>query len=162
MEYVWAFLVGGAICVAGQALIDFTKLTPARILVLFVTLGVALTAVGLYDPLVEFAGAGATVPLTGFGYLMAKGVEEAVAEKGLFGAFSGGLSAAAGGIAAAVFFSLLAALLSVIPLLMLIFGQVRVRYPSVICVACSIISLAALAIFFGRSLLIEIKRRLHF
>lgn len=112
MEYVWAFLVGGAICVAGQALIDFTKLTPARILVLFVTLGVALTAVGLYDPLVEFAGAGATVPLTGFGYLMAKGVEEAVAEKGLFGAFSGGLSAAAGGIAAAVFFSLLAALLS--------------------------------------------------
>ena len=92
MEYVWAFLVGGAICVAGQALIDFTKLTPARILVLFVTLGVALTAVGLYDPLVEFAGAGATVPLTGFGYLMAKGVEEAVAEKGLFGAFSGGLS----------------------------------------------------------------------
>ena len=112
MEYVWAFLVGGAICVAGQALIDFTKLTPARILVLFVTLGVALTAVGLYDPLVEFAGAGATVPLTGFGYLMAKGVEEAVAEKGLFGAFSGGLSAAAGGIAAAVFFGLLAALLS--------------------------------------------------
>ena len=112
MEYVWAFLVGGAICVAGQALIDFTKLTPARILVLFVTLGVALTAVGLYDPLVEFAGAGATVPLTGFGYLMAKGVEEAVAEKGLFGAFSCGLSAAAGGIAAAVFFGLLAALLS--------------------------------------------------
>ena len=112
MEYVWAFLVGGAICVAGQALIDFTKLTPARILVLFVTLGVALTAVGMYDPLVEFAGAGATVPLTGFGYLMAKGVEEAVAEKGLFGAFSGGLSAAAGGIAAAVFFGLLAALLS--------------------------------------------------
>ena len=112
MEYVWAFLVGGAICVAGQALIDFTKLTPARILVLFVTLGVALTAVGLYDPLVEFAGAGATVPLTGFGYLMAKGVEDAVAEKGLFGAFSGGLSAAAGGIAAAVFFGLLAALLS--------------------------------------------------
>ena len=112
MEYVWAFLVGGAICVAGQAHIDFTKLTPARILVLFVTLGVALTAVGLYDPLVEFAGAGATVPLTGFGYLMAKGVEEAVAEKGLFGAFSGGLSAAAGGIAAAVFFRLLAALLS--------------------------------------------------
>ena len=112
MEYVWAFLVGGAICVAGQALIDFTKLTPARILVLFVTLGVALTAVGLYDPLVEFAGAGATVPLTGFGSLMAKGVEEAVAEKGLFGAFSGGLSAAAGGIAAAVFFSLLAGLLS--------------------------------------------------
>ena len=112
MEYVWAFLVGGAICVAGQALIDFTKLTPARILVLFVTLGVALTAVGLYDPLVEFAGAGATVPLTGFGYLMAKGVEEAVAEKGLFGAFSGGLSGAAGGIAAARFYRLLAALLS--------------------------------------------------
>ena len=110
--YVKVFVVGGLICVVGQILMQTTKLTSARILVLFVTLGVALTAVGLYDPLVEFAGAGATVPLTGFGYLMAKGVEEAVAEKGLFGAFSGGLSAAAGGIAAAVFFGLLAALLS--------------------------------------------------
>ena len=106
-----AFAVGGAICVVGQLLIDLTKITPARVLVLFVTLGVALTAIGVYDPLIEFAGAGASIPLTGFGYTLAKGVEKAVAEKGLIGAMTGGLSATAGGIAAAVVFALIAALL---------------------------------------------------
>ncbi len=85
MEYVWAFVVGGAICVVGQLLIDYTKLTPARILVSFVTLGVVLGALGIYEPLVEFAGAGATVPLTGFGYNMAKGTREAIQEQGLLG-----------------------------------------------------------------------------
>ena len=85
MDYVKAFIIGGLICVVGQILFDRTKLTPAKILVLFVTLGVALTAVGLYEPLVEFAGAGATVPLTGFSYTMAKGVEKAVQEMGFLG-----------------------------------------------------------------------------
>ena len=112
MEYVTAFVVGGLICVIGQILIDKTKLTPARILVLFVTLGVALTAVGLYEPLVNFAGAGATVPLTGFGYTMAKGILEAVKEKGLLGILTGGLTASAAGIAAAIFFGYIAALVS--------------------------------------------------
>jgi stage V sporulation protein AE len=112
MDYLWAFLIGGAICAIGQVLIDFTKLTPARILVLFVTLGVALTGLGLYGPLVDFAGAGATVPLTGFGYLMAKGTLEAVREQGLLGAFTGGVAASAAGIAAAVFFGYVAALFS--------------------------------------------------
>lgn len=112
MEYLWSFVIGGAICVVGQILIDFTKLTPARILVSFVTLGVVLGAFGVYGPLVDFAGCGATVPLTGFGYLMAKGTLEAVREKGLLGAFSGGLTAGAAGISAAVFFGYLAALFS--------------------------------------------------
>lgn len=112
MEFVRAFVVGGAICVVGQVLLDFTKLTPARVLVMFVTLGVVLGACGIYEPLVDYAGAGATVPLTGFGYLMAKGTLEAVREKGLLGAFSGGLTAGAAGIAAAVFFGYLAALFS--------------------------------------------------
>ncbi len=112
MEFLKAFVVGGLICVAGQLLIDFTKLTPARILVAFVTAGVALTAVGLYEPLVEFAGAGATVPLTGFGYTLAMGAREAVEQIGLLGAFSGGVTAAAAGVAAAVFFGYLAAMLS--------------------------------------------------
>lgn len=112
VDYLWAFLVGGAICVVGQILIDFTKMTPARILVVFVTLGVLLTAVGLYEPLVKFAGAGATVPLTGFGYLMAKGTVEAIREHGFLGVFSGGVTASAAGIAAAVFFGYLAALVS--------------------------------------------------
>ncbi len=111
IEYLKAFVVGGLICVVGQLLIDFTKLTPARILVGFVVAGVILGAVGLYGPLVEFAGAGATVPLTGFGYNLAKGVKEAVEESGLIGALTGGLKASAGGIAAAIFFSLLAALI---------------------------------------------------
>ncbi|HIR46079.1 stage V sporulation protein AE [Anaeromassilibacillus sp. An200] len=112
MDFLWAFLVGGAICAVGQLLLDYTKLTPARILVLFVTAGVVLSAVGVYAPLVKLAGAGATVPLTGFGYLMAEGVRKAVAEDGLFGALSGGVAAAAAGIAAAVFFGFLAALFS--------------------------------------------------
>lgn len=112
MEYVKAFVVGGLICVVGQILIDYTKLTPARILVTFVTLGVLLTAVGVYEPLVEFAGAGATVPLSGFGYTMAKGTMEAVKEHGLLGVFSGGITASAAGIAAAVFFGYLAALVA--------------------------------------------------
>ena len=112
MEYVWAFIVGGAICVLGQVLIDFTKLTPARILVLFVVTGVVLSALGLYEPIAEFAGAGATVPLTGFGYLMATGTKEAVAGMGFLGALGGGLQAASPGIAAAVLFGLLAAVFS--------------------------------------------------
>ena len=110
MEFVKAFVVGGLICVVGQLLIDLTKLTPARILVSFVTLGVILTGLGIYGPLVDFAGAGATVPLCGFGYIMAMGVQQAVQEKGLLGAFSGGITASAAGIAAAVFFGYLAAL----------------------------------------------------
>ena len=116
MEMLWeygkAFVVGGLICLVGQILIDKTKLTPARILVLFVTLGVVLTAVGLCGPLVDFAGAGATVPLTGFGYTMAKGVVKAIQEQGILGILTGGVTAAAAGIAAAVFFGYLAALIS--------------------------------------------------
>lgn len=112
MEYIKAFVVGGLICVVGQILIDRTKLTSARILVMFVTLGVVLTAVGLYEPLVQFAGAGATVPLSGFGYTMAKGTQEAVREHGLLGALMGGVTSSAAGIAAAVFFGYLAALIA--------------------------------------------------
>ena len=109
LRLIWAFLVGGAFCVIAQVLIDKTKLTPARILVSYVVAGVLLGAVGLYRPLAEFAGAGATTPLTGFGYLIYKGVREAVDAKGLIGAFTGGLSAAAGGTAAALVFGLVAA-----------------------------------------------------
>lgn len=105
-----AFLVGGGLCVVGQVLIDNTKLTPARILVGYVVAGVALTAVGLYGPLVEWAGCGGTVPLTGFGYALAQGVKEAVAEKGLMGAITGGLTATAAGITTAVTLGLIAAL----------------------------------------------------
>ena len=111
MNYIWAFTVGGLFCVAAQILIDKTKLTPARILVSYVVIGVILGAVGLYEPLVNFAGAGATTPLTGFGYLIAKGVRRAVEEKGLIGALTGGLSAAAGGTAAALCFGFLASLI---------------------------------------------------
>ena len=106
-----AFLVGGGICAIGQLLIDYTKLTPARILVSFVVLGVILGGLGLYQPLIEFAGAGATVPLTGFGATLAKGDREAVAQKGWFGARTGGLSASAGGITAAIGAALTAGLL---------------------------------------------------
>ena len=106
-----AFLVGGGICAIGQLLIDYTKLTPARILVSFVVLGVILGGLGLYQPLIEFAGAGATVPLTGFGATLAKGVREAVAQKGWFGALTGGLSASSGGITAAIVAALTAGLL---------------------------------------------------
>lgn len=110
MDYVWAFVIGGGFCVIAQILIDKTSLTPARILVSYVVAGVILGAVGLYSPLAEFAGAGATTPLTGFGYLISKGVREAVDEKGLLGALTGGLSAAAGGTAAALVFGYIAAL----------------------------------------------------
>ena len=111
MEYLNAFLCGGLLCAAGQILIDRTKLTPARILTGYVVLGVLLSAAGLYEPLVEWGGAGATVPLTGFGHTLAKGVKQAVAEKGWLGVFTGGLTAASGGITAAVVFAVLMALL---------------------------------------------------
>jgi stage V sporulation protein AE len=110
LPFVRAFLVGGAWCVLAQILLDKTKLTPARILVGYVVLGVFLGAIGLYRPLVDFAGAGATTPLTGFGFLISKGVRETVDEKGLLGALTGPLTAAAGGTAAALCFGYLAAL----------------------------------------------------
>lgn len=110
LEYLKAFAVGGAFCLIGQFLIDKTKLTPARILTSYVVAGVLLGAVGLYKPLAEWAGAGATVPLTGFGYLLAEGVKKAVEEKGVIGVFTGGFTAAAAGICAAVFFGYLVAL----------------------------------------------------
>ena len=111
MEYFNAFLCGGLLCAVGQIILDKTSLTPARILTGYVVAGVFLSAVGLYQPLVDWGGAGATVPLTGFGYSLAKGVAKAVAEEGLLGVLTGGLTATSGGIAAAVVFSLLAALL---------------------------------------------------
>ncbi|NMA79602.1 MAG: stage V sporulation protein AE [Clostridiales bacterium] len=111
MEYGKAFLIGGIICAIGQVLIDYTKLSPARILVLFVVLGVVLSGIGWYQPLVDFAGAGATVPLSGFGHMLAKGVKEAVVEDGLIGAFTGGLTATSAGIAAAIVFGLVIALI---------------------------------------------------
>ena len=110
MEYVKAFLCGGAMCAIGQILIDRTALTPAKILVCYVTAGVALSGAGLYQPLVDWAGAGATVPLTGFGHLLARGVRRAVEESGALGALTGGVTAAAGGITAAIFFGFLVAL----------------------------------------------------
>jgi len=112
MEYVNAFWVGGLICVIGQLLIDLTKLTPARIMVLYVTAGVVLGALGLYKPLVDFAGCGATVPLSSFGWALSEGVKEAVQQKGFLGIFTGGFTAGAAGTAAAVFFGYLAALLA--------------------------------------------------
>ena len=111
MEYIKAFLVGGFLCLIGQVLIDKTKLTPARILVSYVVCGVFLTGVGVYSPLVDFAGAGATVPLTGFGYCLANGVKEAVDTDGFLGIFTGGLKATAGGITAAIISALLASLI---------------------------------------------------
>lgn len=111
MDYIKAFVVGGLLCVIGQILIDKTKLTPARILVSYVVIGVLLGAVGLYKPLVDFAGAGATVPLTGFGYNLAKGVKEAIDKNGIIGILTGGLKATAGGITAAITAGLLASLL---------------------------------------------------
>lgn len=110
MNYLWAFVVGGAICVVGQLLIDFTSLSPARILTGYVVAGVLLSAVGVYKPLAELAGAGASVPLLGFGHLLAQGVTQAVDLCGLPGVFTGGLTAASGGIAASLLFGLLAAL----------------------------------------------------
>ena len=111
MDYIKAFLVGGLLCVLGQILIDKTKLTPARILVGYVVLGVILDALGFYKSLVDFAGAGASVPLTGFGYALARGVKEAVQEQGFLGIFTGGLKACAGGIAIAIFAGLLTSLI---------------------------------------------------
>ena len=112
MQFIFAFLVGGTLCLIGQLLIDLTSLTPARILTGFVVAGVLLSAIGLYQPLVELAGAGATVPLSGFGHLMAAGVRDAVDKDGAIGILTGALTAAAGGISAAVVFSLFAGLLS--------------------------------------------------
>ncbi|MBE6889022.1 MAG: stage V sporulation protein AE [Ruminococcaceae bacterium] len=111
LEYAKAFVVGGALCVVGQLLIDLTKLTPARILVSYVVAGVLLGAVGVYQPLIDFAGGGATVPLTGFGNLLAKGVKEAVDKDGLIGALTGGLTSAAAGVTAAIVAGLLAGLI---------------------------------------------------
>lgn len=111
MDFVWAFLIGGALCAIGQIFIDKTAFTPAKILVTYVVSGVFLTAIGVYEPLVKFAGAGATVPLTGFGYALAKGVQKAIDEHGFLGVFMGGLSGTAGGIAAAIFFSYIIALI---------------------------------------------------
>jgi stage V sporulation protein AE len=111
VDLLKAFAVGGSICLIGQLLIDLTKLTPGRILVAFVVIGVFLTAIGVYEPIVEFAGAGATVPLTGFGYSLANGVKEAIAQYGLIGVLSGGLTATAAGIAASVFFGFIMALI---------------------------------------------------
>lgn len=110
-KFLYAFLIGGLLCVIAQIVIDKTRLTPARILVAYVVGGVILTAIGLYEPLVDFAGNGATTPLTGFGFSLAKGVEKAVDEKGLIGALTGGLTGTAGGITAAMLFGLLAAVL---------------------------------------------------
>ncbi len=111
MDYLFAFLVGGGICAVGQLLMDFTKLTPARILTGFVVSGVILSAAGLYKPLVEFAGAGATVPIVGFGHLLYTGVAKAMAETGLIGALTGGLTAASGGVAASIICGLIVAVI---------------------------------------------------
>lgn len=111
MEYVKAFMIGGILCLIGQILIDKTKLTPARILVSYVVLGVFLGAIGIYEPLVSFAGAGATVPLTGFGYILAKGVKDAIAEDGFLGIITGGLKSAAGGITVAIVSGLVVSLI---------------------------------------------------
>ena len=111
MDYLKAFLVGGLLCLIGQILVDKTKLTPARILVGYVAAGVILGAFGLYQPIIDFAGAGATVPLTGFGATLAKGVKEAIDESGALGILTGGLKATAGGISAAIIFGLLAGIL---------------------------------------------------
>ena len=110
LMYIKAFLIGGLLCLVGQVLIDYTKLTPARILTIYVVAGVALSAIGMYQPLVDWAGAGASVPLTGFGHTLAKGIRQAVAEKGLLGVFTGGFTAAAVGLCAAVFFGLIVSL----------------------------------------------------
>ena len=111
MEYIKAFIVGGLICIVGQIILQRTKLTPARIVVIFVAAGAILTGLGVYEPLVEFAGGGATVPLTGFGYTLAKGVMKAVQEVGILGIFTGGYQAAAGGVGASILFGYLASVI---------------------------------------------------
>lgn len=110
LDILKAFLVGGVLCAIGQLFIDYTKLTPARILTGFVVAGVVLSALGIYKPLVDFAGAGATVPLTGFGHLLAEGIRKSISEDGFLGIFTGGLTAASGGVAAAILFGLVAAI----------------------------------------------------
>lgn len=112
MDYLWAFLIGGAICAIGQVLIDKTHLTPARILTGFVCTGVLLSFIGVYDNIVDFAGAGATVPLTGFGHMLFQGVKEGIRENGILGVLTGPLTAASGGICAVVVFALIAAMVS--------------------------------------------------
>lgn len=112
MNYIWAFIVGGIICVVGQILLDLTNLTPARILVIFVVSGVVLSGLGLWQPLVEIAGAGATVPIIGFGHLLAEGVKSAVAHQGLVGVFTGGLSSCSGGVSASLVFGFLASVVT--------------------------------------------------
>lgn len=112
MDYLWAFIVGGILCAIGQIFIDKTAITPAKLLTGYVCTGVALSLIGVYDKLVKFAGAGATVPLTGFGYTLFQGVKKAVGEQGFLGIFTGGLTATAGGITAAVVFAVLAALIA--------------------------------------------------
>ena len=111
LKYLFVFLVGGTLCAIAQILIDKTKLTPARILVMYVCVGVLLGAIGVYKPLMDFANAGASVPLTGFGYVISQGVKTAVDEKGLFGALSGGLTASAGGIGASIVFGILSSII---------------------------------------------------
>lgn len=111
INYLWVFLIGGVICAIAQILLDKTKLTPARILVMYVCLGVLLTALGIYEHLVNFAGCGATIPLTGFGYAICQGVQKAVDEKGLFGVLTGGLTATSGGISATLIFAFIASLI---------------------------------------------------
>ncbi|MFW5649486.1 MAG: stage V sporulation protein AE [Candidatus Alkaliphilus sp. MAG34] len=111
MQYLNAFVTGGIICIIGQIIINKTRLTPAHVLVLFVTLGAVLTAIGIYEPIVKFGGAGATVPISGFGHALAKGAIEGVNEDGILGAFTGGISSTAGGVAAAIVFGYLMALL---------------------------------------------------
>ena len=112
MNYLWSFVIGGLICMIGQVLIDLTKLTPARILVTFVVSGVVLSALGLWQTVVDFAGAGALVPIVGFGHTLAKGMETAIAKEGLVGIFTGGFSACAGGVAASLIFGFIAAVLA--------------------------------------------------
>lgn len=111
MDYLWAFIIGGLFCAVGEVLIDYTKLTPARILVTYVVAGVVLGAFGVYDSLIDFAGAGASVPITGFGNTLAKGVKEAVDTDGFIGIFTGGLTAAAAGITSAIVFGFIVALI---------------------------------------------------
>lgn len=111
MNYLWSFLIGGLFCLVGQVLIERTRLTPARILVGYVVCGVVLSAVGIYKPLLEFAHSGASVPLTGFGHLLAEGIRTAIREKGFLGILTGGLTATAAGISAAIVFSLIASLI---------------------------------------------------
>lgn len=112
MNYLLAFVVGGLICVAGQLLVDLTKMTPARILVLFVVSGVVLSAVGVWEKLVDFAGAGATVPILGFGHILAQGVKQAVAQHGLVGVLTGGMTACAGGVSASLIFGFVASVVT--------------------------------------------------